>query len=114
MMNISFLFTEFVRITSGFHTLDNGTLIKSSPPYELAFHLKKSSVQETNSVNRKDIFEETGENVIIYNDGTALWHSIKHLKTFVHVDTTNYPFEVQVFRFNFSKLYFDDTYQQNY
>ena len=74
----------------------------------------KPDVILTNSVNKKDIFEETGEHVIIYNDGTVLWRSIKHLKTFVHVDTTNYPFEVQVFRFNFSKLYFDDKYQQNY
>ena len=32
----------------------------------------------------------------------------------MHVDTTFYPFEVQVFRFNFSKLYFDDSYQRNY
>jgi len=68
----------------------------------------------SNSVNRKDSFEENGENVIIYNDGTVLWHSNKKLKTFVRVDTTYYPFEVQVFLFNFSKLYFDDTYQQNY
>ena len=65
-------------------------------------------------MNRKDIFEETGENVTIYNDGTVLWNSYTILKTFVHVDTTNYPFEVQVFRFNFSKLYFDDSYEQNY
>ena len=65
-------------------------------------------------MNRKDIFEETGENVIIYNDGTVLWHSYKNLKTFVHVKTTYYPFEVQTFNFYFSKLYFDDTYQQNY
>ena len=68
----------------------------------------------TNYVNRKDIFEETGMNFIIYNDGTVLWHSYTTVKTFVHVDTTNYPFEVQTFHFNFSKLYFDDTYQQNY
>jgi hypothetical protein len=68
----------------------------------------------SNSVNRKDIFEENGENVIIYNDGTVLWHSNKKLKTFVRVDTTYYPFEVQAFHFNFSKLYFDDIYQQNY
>ena len=32
----------------------------------------------------------------------------------MHVDTTNYPFEVQAFHFNFSKLYFDDSYEQNY
>jgi hypothetical protein len=74
----------------------------------------KPDVIISNSVNRKDIFEEIGENVIIYNNGTVFWNSYKNLKTFVHVDTTNYPFEVQVFRFNFSKLYFDDTYQQNY
>ena len=65
-------------------------------------------------MNGKDIFEETGENVIIYNDGTVLWHSYTNLKTFVYVKTTYYPFEVKVFRFNFSKLYFDNTYQQNY
>ena len=74
----------------------------------------KPDVILANSVNRKDIFEETGENVIIYNDGTVLWHSHKKLKTFVYVHTTYYPFEVQGFHFNFSKLYFDDTYQQNY
>jgi hypothetical protein len=74
----------------------------------------KPDVILVNSVNRKDIFEETGENVIIHNDGTVFWNSHRKLKTFVHVVTTNYPFEVQVFRFNFSKLYFDDTYQQNY
>ena len=74
----------------------------------------KPDVILSNSVNRKDIFEETGENVIIYNDGTVLWHSNKHLKTFENIDTTFYPFEEQVFDFNFSKLYFDDTYQQNY
>lgn len=74
----------------------------------------KPDVVLTNSVNRKDIFEKNGENVIIYNDGTVLWHSYKKLKTFVHVDTTFYPFDVQDFYFNFSKLYFDDTYQQNY
>lgn len=73
----------------------------------------KPDVIISNSVNRKDIFEENGENVIIYNDGTVLWHSNKKLKTFVRVDTTHYPFEVQVFLFNFSKLYFDVTYQQN-
>ena len=78
------------------------------------YEVWKPDVILANSVNRKDIFEETGENVIIYNDGTVFWNSHKKLKTFVHVDTTNYPFEVQVFRFNFSKLYFDDTYQQNY
>jgi len=32
----------------------------------------------------------------------------------VYVKTTYYPFDVQAFDFNFSKLYFDDTYQQNY
>lgn len=74
----------------------------------------KPDVILTNSVNRKDIFQENEENVIIYNDGTVLWHSNKNLKTFVHVNTTNYPFEVQAFRFIFSKWYFDDTYQQNY
>ena len=78
------------------------------------YEVWKPDVILTNSVNRKDIFEETGENVIIYNDGTVLWHSYTILKTFVHVDTTNYPFEVQVFRFIFSKLYFDDSYEQNY
>jgi hypothetical protein len=35
----------------------------------------KPDVIISNSVNRKDIFEETGENVIIYNNGTVLWHS---------------------------------------
>jgi hypothetical protein len=74
----------------------------------------KPDVILTNSVNRKDIFEETGENVIIYNNGTVLWNSYNKLKTFVYVKTTYYPFEVQVFHFNFSKLHLDDTYQQNY
>ena len=74
----------------------------------------KPDVILKNSVNRKDIFEETGENVIIYNDGTVFWHSLKKLETFVRVDTTNYPFESQTFQFNFSKLYYDDIYQRNY
>ena len=74
----------------------------------------KPDVILTNSVNRKDIFEGNGENLIIYNDGTVSWHSYKNFKIFVYVKTTYYPFEVQVFRFNFSKLYFDDSYQQNY
>ena len=39
--------------------------------------------------------------------------AFEFLKTFVYVKTTYYPFEVQVFHFNFSKLHFDDTYQQN-
>ena len=74
----------------------------------------KPDVILKNSVNRKDIFEENGENVIIYNDGTVFWNSYKNLKTFVYVITTFYPFEAQAFHFNFSKLYFDDRYQQNY
>jgi hypothetical protein len=32
----------------------------------------KPDVILANSVNRKDIIEETGENVIIYNNGTVL------------------------------------------
>ena len=60
----------------------------------LLYEVWKPDVILTNSVNRKDIFEETEENVIIYNDGTVLWNSYTILKTFVHVDTTYYPFEV--------------------
>jgi hypothetical protein len=78
------------------------------------YEVWKPDVILANYVNRKDIFEETGMNFIIYNNGTVLWHSSTILKTFVHVDTTNYPFEVQVFRFTFSTLYFDDSYEQNY
>ena len=64
----------------------------------------KPDVIISNSVNRKDIFEETGENVIIYNNGTVFWNSYKNLKTFVHVDTTNYPFEVPSISFQLLKV----------
>ena len=70
------------------------------------YEVWKPDVILANYVNRKDIFEETGMNFIIYNNGTVLWHSSTILKTFVHVDTTNYPFDVPSISFQLLKVVF--------
>jgi hypothetical protein len=122
----STILKTFVHVdTTNYHTSYNGTLIKPSPPYELVFHFKNSSVQEMEMSADDDncwfliskLWTVSNENIILAFACSELFksdHSYTTVKTFVHVDTTNYPFEVQTFHFNFSELYFDDSYEQNY
>lgn len=67
----------------------------------------KPDVRLMNNAGNPNVLEDMNKRISIYNGGQAEWRGFVEFETYCHVNTTRYPFDTQICKFNFSALNLD-------